>query len=364
MGLRVSNPTPQFLDRDMAFSTTFDRSPRHKWAGVCTVTTFALIFLLYLTYTTPPERTLNTIPWMPTRPPSSIRIAKATVAYTPTSLRSLTLHTAHNDVFGYPMHVLRTPIVRGFANPLLWLQQIIVGELVSRTAEQRTEWIMFFDSTIVLTNARIPLHMFVPPHELSYLDAFKGLTIIATKHNSVDMDTSVFFIRVSSLSLRFFTVAMNAVYDAPKREWGGNVMGAAMQEVLEREEWREHVVWVAREWRSGKGAMFKRVEGVVEMDEVLSQLEMKVKEAVTAVFPAEDDFEGFWHGVLEAKQVLVEARDRGYAKDDGEFAQEYRDVKDTAELWTWDLNGLRKKVESLKQAMHIGEMIGYETVTV
>jgi hypothetical protein len=348
----------------MTLSTTIIRSPRRIWAGILTAITIVLVLLVYLTYSGPPDRTLQTIAWMPTRPPSSIRIAKATISFTSSSQRSLALHAAHNDVFGYPIHVLRTPIVRGFANSLLWLQQIIVDELVSKTVEHRAEWIMFFDSTTLLANPLVPLYTFVPPHELSYHDAFKGLTLIATKSNSVDADSSVFLIRVSTLSLRFLTLVMSAVYEEPNREWGPDIGGAAMREVLERQGWRQNVLWVPREWWSNEGVMFKRVDGVVETDEVLSEGEEKEEEDVTTVRPAEDEAEGFWHGVLEAKQVLVEARDRGYAKDDGEFAQEYMDVKDTAELWTWDLNGLRKKVKSLKQAMHIGEMIGYEAVTV
>jgi hypothetical protein len=146
------------------------------------------------------------------------------------------------------MHVLRTPIVRGFANPLLWLHQIIINELVSKPVENRAEWIMFFDSSLLLSNPLIPLHTFVPPHVLLYHDAFKALTIIGTKTNSIDMDTSVFFIRVSTLALRFLTLAMGAVYDAPDREWGSDIVGAAMREVLKRQEWRQNGVWVPREW--------------------------------------------------------------------------------------------------------------------
>jgi hypothetical protein len=57
-----------------------------------------------------------------------------------------------------------------------------------------------------------------------------------------------------------------------------------------------------------------------------------------------------------------EAKDRGYVKEDGEFAQEYKDVKDAVELWSWDLEGMREKVGDLKQVAHIGEIVGYEAV--
>jgi hypothetical protein len=218
----------------------------------------------------------------------------------------------------------------------------------------------FFDSsTTLLSNPRIPLHTFVPPHTLSYHDAFKSLTIIATKSNSIDISTHIFFIRVSTLSIRFLTLVMSAVYDAPERDWGSDIVGKAMQKVLEREEWREKGVWVPREWWE---AGFKRVEGVLEMEDVLGELEGKKEDGVAEVSPSEEEVGGFWNGVVEAKQVLTEARDKGYAKEDGEFAQEYRDVKDAVELWTWDLEGMKRKVEILKEVMHIGEVIGYEAV--
>jgi hypothetical protein len=37
-------------------------------------------------------------------------------------------------------------------------------------------------------------------------------------------------------------------------------------------------------------------------------------------------------------------------------------VKDAVELWSWDLEGMRKKVEDLEQVAHIGEIVGYEAV--
>jgi hypothetical protein len=107
----------------MTPSITFkpNRPPRfsRKGAALLTSLTIVLILTLYLTHRHPSPPTLETIPWIPTRLPSDTRIAKACIHYTPTSNRSLALHSAHNAAFGYLMHVLRTPIVRGFANTLL-----------------------------------------------------------------------------------------------------------------------------------------------------------------------------------------------------------------------------------------------------
>jgi hypothetical protein len=147
--LHTTTP-PSLLHRQgivMAPSITFkpNRPPRfsRKGAALLTSLTIVLILTLYLTHRHPSLPTLETIPWIPTRFPSDTRIAKATIAYTPLSNdRSLALHSTHNAAFGYEMHVLRRPIVRGFANTLLWLQHLIVSEML-KNVEERVEWIMY-----------------------------------------------------------------------------------------------------------------------------------------------------------------------------------------------------------------------------
>jgi hypothetical protein len=129
---------------------TFQPNRPLKWHS-CKVVTFltclAAVILLLLYFPTRPYSPtlpiLQTIPWRSTRHPSDTRIAKATITYAPSSNnRSLALHAAYNAAFGYPMHVLRTPIVRGFANTLLWLQHLIVSEML-KNVEERVEWIMY-----------------------------------------------------------------------------------------------------------------------------------------------------------------------------------------------------------------------------
>jgi hypothetical protein len=120
------------------------RNPQPKRIYALTTLAFLLSLIIYL-ITHPISQTastLPTIPWTPTRTPADIRIAKAAILYTSSDNRSLALRSARHDRFGHPMHVLRVPIVRGFANTLLWLQHIIVKEIVEKTVEERAEWIL------------------------------------------------------------------------------------------------------------------------------------------------------------------------------------------------------------------------------
>jgi hypothetical protein len=146
---------------------TFKSNRPLKWHS-CKVATLltclAAVILLLLYFPTRPHSPtppiLQTIPWIPTRHPSDTRIAKACIHYTPTSNRSLALHSAHNAAFGYPMHVLRRPIVRGFANTLLWLQHLIVSEML-KNVEERAEWVMYVLLTLPVLHFLIGFLLFI-----------------------------------------------------------------------------------------------------------------------------------------------------------------------------------------------------------
>jgi hypothetical protein len=232
----------------MAFPTTANRNLRCKWTGIFSAVSLLLVFLFYLTHASLPNRTLDTISWLPTRHPCSIRITKAAIAlHVFKSAQSRPLHRTKRCFWlpnARPAHANRPRLRQSppMASP----------NHHQRTSLEARREQGGMDNVLRLLpppfQPLIPLHTFVPPHVLSYHDAFKALTIIGTKTNSIDMDTSVFFIRVNTLSLRFLTLAMSAVYDVSNREWGSDIVGTAMREVLKRQEWRQNGVWVPREW--------------------------------------------------------------------------------------------------------------------
>jgi hypothetical protein len=101
-----------------------------------------LSLLTYLYFTASHTSKSSTTPWTPICTPSSLRIATATILYSPSTPPSLTLHNHYVQTHDYKLHVLRTPLVRGFANPLLWLHSLIVAEL-QKPVETQTEWILY-----------------------------------------------------------------------------------------------------------------------------------------------------------------------------------------------------------------------------
>jgi hypothetical protein len=120
------------------YSTHYFRPSRKRLTTTLTVLTLILLAYVYNHSTSPQQAplTLNHVP-LPASP--TLHIIKATILYEPSnsiSPRSLALHEPH----GYPTHVLRTPIVRGFTNHLLWLHSLIVQEL---QRDQGAEWILY-----------------------------------------------------------------------------------------------------------------------------------------------------------------------------------------------------------------------------
>jgi hypothetical protein len=162
------------------------------------------------------------------------------------------------------------------------------------------------------------------------------------------MSTSNFFIRVSTLSIKFLTLAMSSVYEARDADWGADIAGTAMQRVLERDEWRGRGVWVPREWFVGA-------------EDGLENISKEQREG-WEVYPRQQEINEFWGKVHEAKQVLGEAKDRGCTSESGGFEEEVQDLKDAVELWSWDIEGMGRKMERLKEVLGIGEIVGVEAV--
>lgn len=178
------------------------------------------------------------------------------------------------------------------------------------------------------------------------------------------MNSSLFFVRVSALSLRILNLAMAAVYTELDRDWGDDIVSSTLQYVLEKEEYRDKVIWQPKEWYNGTDAVFQQpwgksgVERLLGMDNILEGQSLNSKARET--YPGAEEVKKLWDTVMEAKRVLSEAKDRGHTSEEGEFVEDIRVLKDWVELRTWDASGIRQRLGHLKEQLEIGEIIGYE----
>jgi hypothetical protein len=207
-----------------------------------------------------------------------------------------------------------------------------------------------------VANTLIPLHTFLPPLASP---EFGHIHLIGTKLHAAndhqEMNSELFFMRVSPLSLRLLVLAVAAVHVDARRDWGKDIVGAALQYVLEQDEYRDKVVWQPVKWYDGVGAAFLQVRGLLVMREVMQRAYAPAGEV-----PSKDEFGEFWDTFRNATLVLREAGYRVHTSVQGEFAVWVRALKERVELRTWDVEGIRERMEVLKGKLGIGDIIGYE----
>ncbi|KAH2958921.1 hypothetical protein ACP6JB_008245 [Aspergillus fumigatus] len=85
-------------------------------------------------------------------------------------------------------HLLRNPILHGIWNKLVILQSVVLREL-EKPADQRLQWLFWFDSDTVLMNPNMPLETFLPPPELPNVH-------LLTSRGWNGLHGGVFFLRV------------------------------------------------------------------------------------------------------------------------------------------------------------------------
>ncbi|KAH7406961.1 hypothetical protein DE146DRAFT_778560 [Phaeosphaeria sp. MPI-PUGE-AT-0046c] len=350
-------------------------SRRKRTKLLATTLLLLIVAILYFTHSishhTLPEpnaeskkagTTLEVLEWRPDAPP---RISIAATSYLNANTRSLALWSAYALRFDHKLHVQNNPVVRGFANPLIWLHHVITVEMMNDSGT-RAEWIVYFNPSATFhSNPSLPLTHFLPP---SSFPSFSTLTFLGTKSNGFDVDTSFFYMRVSSLSLRILTLAMAAVYLEPQREWGSDVAGAALREVLEREEYRDKVAWLPAQWWDRRDAVFVKPRlregglGLLDMEKVLENAEEGFQIDEAEVYPSKGGVEAFWNMVGEARLVLETAEEKKHESGEVGSVQETRELRDVVELKTSDISALRSAIAALKESSGLGDIVGFESV--
>ncbi|KAH8645289.1 hypothetical protein IG631_02753 [Alternaria alternata] len=332
-------------------------------AGICVFfgcTTSNLISPNVLKVTNSPNLESDSILWMPIRKQGDWKIVKATMYYESgdktQNARILTPHDFHNEYFRYETHTLRMPIVRGALNRFLYLQSLVIKEL-QKPIEQRMEWILYFDTAIVLANPHIPLHHFLPP--ITDVETFKSLSIIATKSESDHLNSSVFFIRISGGSLRILTQAMETMYDAPYIEGyknednDGGLSSVALQNVLYLEQHRDEVIFQPQQWYNSTTSLFNQPYFPTPAHRLTPDLKtLTVDHEEQQMFPETADVHRFWRTASEARRVLDEAKEKGYTDEQGALWEMANEVKEWVQLRAWDMEELERRIMLLRASLN------------
>ncbi|KAK3065485.1 hypothetical protein LTS18_006196 [Coniosporium uncinatum] len=188
------------------------------------------------------------------------KIAKASMLFGETNElfeRALESHRLHNEIYGYPMVVLRESVSVGYWNKLSWLLSLVVLEL-GKVEEERVDWLMYIDPSTILLNPTIPLHIFLPPSD----PQFAPFSFIGARHAG-ELAPTTFFLRVSPWSVKLLVKAMAIPLIDPEAELGdpaspgggsssssspANMDGVALAYVLNETEFRGSAIYEPAHW--------------------------------------------------------------------------------------------------------------------
>jgi hypothetical protein len=83
--------------------------------------------------------------------------------------RALDTHIRHAERHGYPMYVGRENAADGMFNKIAYILNIVLQELY-KPAEERIEWLFYFDADTIIMNKEIPMEIFEPPSDYQHLN--------------------------------------------------------------------------------------------------------------------------------------------------------------------------------------------------
>ncbi|KAH7071663.1 hypothetical protein FB567DRAFT_633532 [Paraphoma chrysanthemicola] len=283
------------------------------------LTTFILFTYIYTTSATPTRlQFLNSAD--NTRVPDW-RILKTTIIYPPSSSvydEVLRHHGAYDKRFGYTTTVLEKPVIKGAGNAVYWLQHLINVELM-KPVEEQAEWLLYFDPTTIMSliHPGTPLNAYLPPRNHTY-GILKDLSVIAFKPDVTTLSPAPLFLRVSTLTLRILTLALAGIHNSTLSEPGTDVFASSLRSVLQMEAYKNAVLYQPYKWyHDYRQAVFQLHWGINEVDrllrvsETLKLLETGDLQDWSADVSFEEQMGEWWELVVEVRQVLGEARERG-----------------------------------------------------
>jgi hypothetical protein len=177
-------------------------------------------------------------------------IGKVTIQFNgkdPTLLNAIRSHELHNQIFGYPLLILRHGLIdgggpvnfQGVWNKPAYILAILLEEM-RKQPQDRLRWLFWHDADTILLNPNIPLSFFLPPEG-------KNIHMLLTR-DPHGLNNGVFFLRVHPWSIILFSTLLsftlyNSTAELPYRD-----QSALEILLMEREEFKGHWVEVPQRW--------------------------------------------------------------------------------------------------------------------
>jgi hypothetical protein len=154
--------------------------------------------------------------------------------------RALKTHIEHAEHHGYPMYVGRENAADGMFNKIAFILSIVLQELY-KPAEERVEWLFYFDADTIIMNKRIPLDIFEPPLDYDHVKY-----IAARDWNG--LNAGVLILRVDPWTVELLSRTMTYKHYHPDESYVFEEQTILARLTENDPEFRKAALYVPRGW--------------------------------------------------------------------------------------------------------------------
>lgn len=269
--------------------------------------------------------------------------------------RALDTHVQHAKKHGYPMYMARENAADGMFNKIAYIMDVLLNELF-KPAEERVEWLFYFDADSIIMNQEIPLEIFEPPSDFNHINWMAG-----KDYNG--LNAGVFILRVNQWSLNLLTRVMTYKHYHPDEEYVFEEQTILARLTENDEQFMKESIYVPKAWLNAYFYSLQEVKPGLLLShfphpdykwhiyEWLRVLESDKDENYKPVYniPVQQtsypkEIKDFWNAKRRADKVLKGfERNVQRGADPIQFGMQHEETKGLAERF-------REKVDELKKA--------------
>jgi len=154
--------------------------------------------------------------------------------------RALQTHIDHAERHGYPMYVARENAADGMFNKIAYILHIVLQELY-KPADERVEWLFYFDADTIIMNKEIPLDIFEPPLDYSHINY-----IAARDWNG--LNAGVLILRVNTWTVDLLSRVMTYKHYHPEEDYVFEEQTILARLTENEKEYKQSTLYVPRQW--------------------------------------------------------------------------------------------------------------------
>ena len=154
--------------------------------------------------------------------------------------RALDTHVQHAKKHGYPMYMARENAADGMFNKIAYIMDVLLNELF-KPAEDRVEWLFYFDADSIIMNQEVPLEIFEPPSDFNHINWMAG-----KDYNG--LNAGVFLLRVNQWSLNLLNRVMTYKHYHPDEEYVFEEQTILARLTENDEEFTQQSIYVPKAW--------------------------------------------------------------------------------------------------------------------